>query len=623
MKTEISFDNINISLHSETLKLEVNYCGKQWKSVDGFIPKVVFEDKEIEFTAAKQITHKPWTTGVGKGIHSSYKGFEGTELEFDTVIWVESTTEHVHFELIPIVEPSEILKEIYWPSPLEFNNNSDKWYSVLNILQGLITPNTWKESLNKADAPLYFDGMFCSVSAYMPWWGQVSPEGGYMAISETPWDAAYELEHPANGPYLHVYPRAIESLGKLSYRRIFQYRFFKDCDYNSMCKEYRLYSKEKGLFTSLKEKAARCEYVDKLIGSAVVHLGIKTHISPESRYYDAEKPEKMDQVIPFSKRTAQMQRLKELGLEKVYLHLDGWGDPGYDNKHPDYLPACIEAGGWEGMKELSDTMKKLGYMFGIHDQYRDYYFDAPSFDDNFACLQADGKYNEHSIWAGGRQTYLCATQAPFYVKRNFEELFKQGIELEATYLDVFTCNEGDECTNPLHKMSRKECFEFRKQCFDYLLSRDILPSSEEVVDWSMQSLVFAHYAPYDHILHQGKPQKGIPTPLFNLVYHDCVISPWALYSGDGEFLYALLNSGPIYLNPDKEEEKLLIDIERNKVSSQLHEKTAKSEMVEHLFSCEFKEETAKYSCGTVVKINHEEKTYEINYPDKKTVKNSL
>ena len=50
--------------------------------------------------------------------------------------------------------------------------------------------------------------------------------------------------------------------------------------------------------------------------------------------------------------------------EKVYLHLDGWGNPGYDNQHPDYLPACEEAGGWEGMRSLSECMKEMNYTFG-------------------------------------------------------------------------------------------------------------------------------------------------------------------------------------------------------------------------------------------------------------------
>ena len=54
--------------------------------------------------------------------------------------------------------------------------------------------------------------------------------------------------------------------------------------------------------------------------------------------------------------------MKSLELRSFYLHLDGWGDPGYDNEHPDYLPACIEAGGWEGMKELCDTIHDCGYV---------------------------------------------------------------------------------------------------------------------------------------------------------------------------------------------------------------------------------------------------------------------
>ncbi len=50
--------------------------------------------------------------------------------------------------------------------------------------------------------------------------------------------------------------------------------------------------------------------------------------------------------------------------------------------------------------------------------------------------------------------YLCATQAPHYVKRNFREIEKNQIHLDGAYLDVFTCNEGDECNNPRHRMTR-------------------------------------------------------------------------------------------------------------------------------------------------------------------------
>jgi hypothetical protein len=268
------------------------------------------------------------------------------------------------------------------------------------------------------------------------------------------------------------------------------------------------------------------------------------------------------------------------------------------------------------MRELSDTMKDMNYMFGIHDQYRDYYFDAPTFDENFAVRNVDGTIPEFARWAGGRQSYLCASQAPFYVKRNFEELFKQGIHLEGTYLDVFTCNEGDECVHPWHKMTRKECFEYRKACFDYLLSRGILPSSEEVVDWSMQSLVFAHYAPYDFMLAgKASPRKGIPVPLFNLVYHDCVVLPWIMNSNDSEddyMLYALLNGGSAYVDCEVEGKELEREIERYRIVAELQEKIAKCEMVKHEFlDHSYKVERATYSDGTEITVDFNNQTYQI------------
>jgi len=618
---EVTCGGVRISLDAATLQVKVEAKGVCWSFAESYRPHIQTDEGDFAFTEARSIEHHLWKTGVGEGVRSTFRGFvrpDGTlsPMAFETVVWAEETTGSVFFELLPL-EESGRLKAAYWPGPMEFTQDSQDWYSVLNVLQGLIMPNNWPVEVNGETNKINFSGQFCSTAAYMPWWGQVCPEGGYMAICVTPWDGAYDIDHPKDGPYTHVSPRWLESLGKLSYRRIYEYRFFAaGCDYNDLCKSYRMYAKEKGLLVTLREKAARCAGVDKLIGCAIVHKGIKTHISPDSRHYDPEHPEKMDTLTPFSDRTAQIKKLKAAGLEKVYLHLDGWGDPGYDNKHPDYLPPCEAAGGWAGMKELSDTMQECGYMFGIHDQYRDYYLDAPTYDENFACLSPDGTVYKHAIWAGGWQSLLCASQAPFYVKRNFEELFRHGIHLEATYLDVFTCNEGDECVHPWHRMSRKECFEYRKSCFDYLLSRDIVPSSEEVVDWSMQSLVFAHYGPYDFMLcRPDAPKKGVPTPLFNLVYHDCVILPWLMdrTERDGDYmLYALLNGGAAYLDCEAEGEALDEEIRRYRTVAKLQEKVAKCEMVRHEFlDKDFQKERAVYSDGTAVTIDHAAQSYTI------------
>ena len=121
-----------------------------------------------------------------------------------------------------------------------------------------------------------------------------------------------------------------------------------------------------------------------LIGRSWVHVGIKTKVQPDSFYYDKDHPEKNDSLVTFAQREKQMRTLHGMGAGRLYMHLDGWAQPGYDNAHPDYLPACQEAGGWEGMKSLVDACHEQGDIFGTHDQYRDYYFTAQTFDANNA-----------------------------------------------------------------------------------------------------------------------------------------------------------------------------------------------------------------------------------------------
>ncbi|MEI3258540.1 MAG: DUF5696 domain-containing protein [Faecalimonas umbilicata] len=619
--TEIRFDESRLSF-------TITHEGDSWNWGEGFRPRMECEEGTIYFADAKKISHEEWKTGIGHGILSHFEGFElnGVDagIAFDTIVWIEEVSGDVFFEWVPLSTETVKVKSVYWPGYMEFDEKKDSWYTLLNWQQGLLVPNTWKTAVDK----VVFDGFMGTAGAYMPWFGQVKDRAGYIAICEQPWNAAYYTEHPAEGPYTHVGIRWEPSLGKMDYRRVMKYSFAKDCDYNDLCKIYRNYVIEKGRFKSLAEKAVKTPSIDQLIGSAFLHKGIKTQVMTNSDFYDAENPDKNNHLTPFSVRTEEIKKFHELGVEKLYLHLDGWAEPGYDNQHPDYLPACEKAGGWKAMKELSDTMHECGYLFGIHDQYRDYYYAAKTFDENFATRLADGTIPSHARWAGGPQTYLCATQAPFYVKRNFTEIMDNGIKLDCAYLDVFTCNEGDECSHPWHKMTRRECYEYRNACFEYLLSKGILPSSEEVNDWAIPSLVFCHYAPYDFMLDRpGSPKKGIPVPLFNLVYHDCLIEPWMMDKVSEEedyMLYAVLNGGAPYLvrdgayqNTDGSfaggvEISIEDQIKRCKVVSDLHEKVAKCEMVRHeMVDGNPEVQRTTFADGTVVTVDFQAQTYQI------------
>lgn len=619
--TEIRFDESRLSF-------TITHEGDSWNWGEGFRPRMECEEGTIYFADAKKISHEEWKTGIGHGILSHFEGFElnGADagIAFDTIVWIEEVSGDVFFEWVPLSTETVKVKSVYWPGYMEFDEKKDSWYTLLNWQQGLLVPNTWKTAVDK----VVFDGFMGTAGAYMPWFGQVKDRAGYIAICEQPWNAAYYTEHPAEGPYTHVGIRWEPSLGKMDYRRVMKYSFVKDCDYNDLCKIYRNYVIEKGRFKSLAEKAVKTPSIDQLIGSAFLHKGIKTQVMTNSDFYDAENPDKNNHLTPFSVRTEEIKKFHELGVEKLYLHLDGWAEPGYDNQHPDYLPACEKAGGWKALKELSDTMHECGYLFGIHDQYRDYYYAAKTFDENFATRLADGTIPSHARWAGGPQTYLCATQAPFYVKRNFTEIMDNGIKLDCAYLDVFTCNEGDECSHPWHKMTRRECYEYRNACFEYLLSKGILPSSEEVNDWAIPSLVFCHYAPYDFMLDRpGSPKKGIPVPLFNLVYHDCLIEPWMMDKVSEEedyMLYAVLNGGAPYLVRDGAYQntdgsfaggvEITIEdqIKRCKVVSDLHEKVAKCEMVRHeMVDGNPEVQRTTFADGTVVTVDFQAQTYQI------------
>lgn len=626
MKIESRSGARSILFEEATLRFSILADREIWAWDEQYLPYFILDGERVYFSDAERIVHREIRNGVGCGILSSYQGFAAggrkRGISFETFVWAEESTGDVFFEWIPLQEDGGI-GQVCWPGPMAFEEGRNDWYTLVTERQGYLIPNDWAVP----SRALHFDGMFLTAGSYMPWFSQIREGRGYLAIALTPWNGKVWLEHPAGGPYTHAGVKWEPDRGRMEYRRCLRYSFRERCDYNDMCKIYRQYVFENGLAATLAEKAARLPVVNRLIGAAFVHTGIKTSVNPRSEFFDAENSGKNNTLTSFKKRMEELEAFHRLGVEKLYLHLDGWAEPGYDNKHPDYLPACEEAGGWKGMQELADTLHEWGYLFGIHDQYRDYYMDAPSYSEEYACRLPDGTIPSHARWAGGPQSYLCATQAPYYVRRNFREIRKNGIALDGAYLDVFTCNEGDECTNPRHRMSRRECYEYRKKCFDYLIANGILPSSEEVADWAMGSLVFCHYAPYSFMLEKpGTPEMGLGVPLFNLVYHDCVIEPWMMEKQNGTdyMLYALLNGGAPYLvrngaypNIDgafggsvqlTPEEA----VSRCRVVSSLHEKVAKQEMVRHEFvDGDYEVQRTVFADGTEVMVNLHDGTYAV------------
>lgn len=570
------------------------------------------------FNTAKEIKKEVYSDGISYGLRCDFRGFEidgqVEDFAYTTLIWVHKTSGRVYFELIPINEPRNISHAI-WPGSWDFERKDEKAYTLFPSGQGEMIPSNWPYTVRSAGHQTFND-----VRAIMPWFSQVDNGDAYLSIVETQWDANHWYYHEGqDGDGGTVYAIWTPSMGKISYKRVIRTEFFEDADYVSICKAYRQYVIERGNFYTLEQKALANPRIRELIGSPIIHSYIYYYIKPEARIYSKTDPSKNYKFKTFEECRRQIEQLTQKGLKKAYFHLDGWISDGYDQQHPDILPPCEKAGGIEEFKKLHDSCKKGNILLALHDQYRDYYLDAETYDPKNSVVDVDGNIPAHCVWNGGDQNFLCESLAEYYVERNYDMLEEMGFKPDGVYLDVFACTRLDECLNPMHKMTKKECIQFRKNCMALLAARGIIISSEAGVDQYLPYMTLCHHTYNTGAYAKGERfcgEFGVSVPLFNLVYHDAFMVPWTMkknYEKDDtiiEFRYldALLNGGAGYLSIDADEK----EIERIDVISKFHEKVAFAEMVKHEFlSADYKVQKATYSNGLSVIVDYKNNTYSI------------
>jgi len=181
-----------------------------------------------------------------------------------------------------------------------------------------------------------------------------------------------------------------------------------------------------------------------------------------------------------------MRELKAKGVERFNLVLTGW--PRLATTVSIRMRSSGARGGrLEGMKRLADTCKELGYTFTLHDQYRDYYVDAPSYNRNSRRTRRPwpaahdlsgtrfGSFKEGPLsfltaWDGGKQTYISPHFMLSHLKKNYAALFAHGIHPDGSYLDVLaTC--PDEDFNPEHPTTRTDAKRAMANC--YIWAREL------------------------------------------------------------------------------------------------------------------------------------------------------
>ncbi len=598
--SEFRIVNAHLTLDAEPSCFRYTFTlpdGRAWSMTKR--PFIRFSDGS-EFPFPVPETAEAYRSGTFDGIKCVYTGFGGAHNGLRAVAHVklDRTTGDVLFTLNLTGDNKCEIHRVSFPAPLDFGAEPGCGYTVLPRMHGTLIP---------AGEPIrIMDGQIYERDGYMPLFGQVRDGSGYAAIYETPFDAMYEPDGDRVAPLWRT------SLGKLNYPRKMRYCFRTDCDYNVIAKCYRAYLKERGMLVTLREKFDRNPKAERIVGAPVLHSCIAVHIVPESHFYDPDDPANNDHWTTFDERAEELRALKARGLDKAYTHYDGWGSHGYDNLHPSPFPPHEAAGGAEGMKRLADTCRELGYIFGIHDQYRDCYYDNPDFRLEEAVTYADGGHPFHDFWNGGKHTFLCSEFAPDYVRRNYDQFEQLGINVEAAYLDVFSVVEMDECFHPDHPVTREQCARNRRHALDILTDRGIIPSSEEALDCIIPSLILCHHAPFcvEELGSYTSKAVGVPIPLLSLVYHDCFIVPWIGLPGerggwcvpvdDCPYTYAMLYGQPVYCPGDASVE----DIKAVKAACDNAARLTHCELVRHEFvDGNYRVQRTTFSDGTIITAN--------------------
>jgi hypothetical protein len=367
-------------------------------------------------------------------------------------------------------------------------------YVVVPVREGLLVPADTKRTFTHRFGTYDYEG------CHMRMIGLV--ENGNAAL--VMWDDLYANVELRNGP---------DALATSLSAKSFRIQFLGKGDYVTIGQAYR-------------KIARKARANPKLAGASNVKLW-----STLSRRMNEEstKEEAVNVNWTFDEAAQVAEHLKnDLKIEKALFMIGGWIKRGYDNQHPDVLPAAPECGGDAALADCSRRIRKLGYTFCLHDNYADMYRDAPSWNEAFLQKHRDGSIVKGGKWAGGRAYITCAQKAVELAKRpqNLPAV-KKITDADAYFIDTTYAVGLQECFDPKHPLDRAGDMKWKQKLSNY--ARDVFGifGSECGREWAIPHADFFEgftgvSGTYYHDKGLLKKLGGTVIPLFEIVYRDCI-----------------------------------------------------------------------------------------------------
>jgi len=459
----------------------------------------------------------------------------------------------------------------------------------------------------------------------MPWVGLCDLEKGfgYMLLVETPDDASIEMRTVRTGDRELVAPRVVWTASKKQFRypRRLMYHFARNGGYVALAKRYRAYARDTGFLVPFSVKLDRNPNIARVFGAPDVWGNASLAFAREAK---AARVEKM--IIHGRSSPEDMKAINGLG----YLTSE------YDN-YTDVLQ--VEPG-----KEINSNRDNLP---------------------DSVVMKADGE--RMKAWLTFDKKTQFMKRCPGLWVRTAEIVVPKVLK-ERPYLgrfiDVTTAEDLYECNDPKHPLTRTEKRECGVALLGYVRSLGLVTGGEHGLWWAVPHLDYiegmmsggSYSWPAGHLVRpKTKDQEftspwgnrlgkwdeyekwGIGheyrVPLWELVFHDCIVSTW--YWGDASDF--LLDAAPevtakkdafnilygtiplMWANRQGAWEKSRETFLRTYCNTcKLHEVIAAAEMLSHEFvSSDRAVQRTRFSDGTDVIVNFGEKPYSAELDGKK------
>ncbi len=412
------------------------------------------------------------------------------------------------------VQSVRLLEESLWVT------DGEQGYVVVPVREGLLIP---------ADSGLAFShafGTYAYEGCHMEMLGLVKGGAAALVYWSDPYVTAEVRSTLTNAAWFKGRQVLSPSLILRKSAESVCVRFLGPGDYVTIAKAYRDIAWQRGLLVRWDEKLAGHPERARLFGAVNFKLwnALERGMNEESTMETSLRVH-----WTFAEAAQVAEHLKnDLKLDKVLFLMGGWTHRGYDNQHPDILPAAPECGGTEALAACARRVQALGYVFGLHDNYQDMYRDAPSWNEDYLAKATGGRPIRGGTWAGGRAYITCSKKAVELARRpqNLPAV-RTLVGPDAYFIDTTFAAGLLECHDPRHPLTLGDDIKWKQELSAY--SRELFGifGSECGREWAIpvsdffEGLTGVSGGYYHDPGLLGKV-GGVSVPLFEIVYRDSI-----------------------------------------------------------------------------------------------------